>query len=819
MSCSVESLSKDARYAARALTRSPKFSLVVVLSLALGIGATVAIFSVVRAVLLRPLPYPNPDRLVSVWTAWEGAPRSGLSPAEFLDYRENVPAFQELGVYADGRLIVAGEEPQSARAGFVSASLFPALGVTPLVGRTFTPEEDRPDRSAVVVLSHGLWLRSFGGSLKALGQRLILDGETHTVIGVMPRGFGLPEDLATGNETELYVPLALDPATIANRGSHFLDGIAHIRAGVDVQAALESLRARAAESVREFPDDYPAGMRFTATGRALSDDVVADVRRPLVLLFAAVAVLLLIACANVAGLSIARGEKRGRELAVRSALGAGRARLSRTLLLESLLLAGFGGLVGTMLALWGANAALGLRPDQLAAVESVRLDGQLLVFALAASLMSGVVSGIAPALTVAGRDMHEALRGGARMLGSRRQRFGKVLVVEQIALAIVLLVAAGLLARSLARLLAVDPGYATREILAVDISLPEAAYAEDPKVTGFYSQLVKRLAQLPGVRAAGAVSNLPLATDLGDLNIEIEGRSVPEDESSPDADWQAVTAGYLEAMGIPLLQGRLLSATDDERAPGAVVINRRMARLYWPGEDPIGRRFKLGGEAGPGMVTVVGVVGDVRHRDLTAEPRPQMYLLHSQFRFWGSGEPVTGMTLVLRSLMDPASLGRAVAREVHALDPAVPVQGFVTMEQVRSAEISGPRFATLLIGAFSMIALTLAIVGLYALMAYRTSQRTAEIGVRMALGASARQVLGLVLRQASGLVAVGAALGLLGAVSLSRLLVGLLYDVSPIDPPTLAVIVTLVAVLCLAAGWIPARRAARLEPTVALRME
>ncbi|MFN2431557.1 MAG: ABC transporter permease [Gemmatimonadota bacterium] len=811
----------DLRIAARSLRRAPGLAAAVVVTLALGIGATTATFGAVHELLLRPLPYPAPDRLMAVWTRWEGSPRSQLSPAEFLDFRESVAAFEELAVYTDVPLALTGSgEPQVLKGAVVSSSLFPALGVEAALGRTFTQEENLPDRDAVAVLSDGLWRRRFGASPDVIGRRIQLEGEPHTIVGVMPPGFSLPEEVVSGEPTELYVPLGLDPAQVTNRGSHFLQGLARLKPGVTPAAGAAALAARAERSVGEFPDDYPPTMRFEALATPLREDVVGDLRPALLILLGAVLVVLLIACANVAGLLLARGEERQREIAVRSALGASRAALARQPVAESLLLGLAGGLLGLLIATWGTSALSAVRPDGLPRMPGAPVSLPLLAFALALSALTGIACGFAPVAGVARRDLDRTLRGGGRadVSGGGRQPVRAGLVLAQLALALLLLVSAGLLTRSFSRLLAVDPGYATTGLLTVAVSLPSAAYAEASRVRGFFRETRERVAALPGVRAAGWVTNLPLASSLGDLNFHVEGRPEPGGDS-PDADWQAVTPGYFEAMRMRVLRGRGILPTDDERAPGVVVISRSLARLYWPGEEALGKRFVLGGGAGPGLVTVVGVVADVRHAELASEARPQMYLPQAQFLFWNGGGPVSSMTLVVRSEGEPAALAPAVARELRGLDSNLPLGEFLTMEQVRAASVAAPRFAMLLLGAFSAVALALAGVGVYGLVSHATGRRTREVGLRLAHGAGPGDVLRLLVGGALRLAAIGVGVGLAAALVSTRVLAGMLYGVSPTDPVTFLGIPALLLAVALFASWLPARRVLRGDPMAALRQE
>lgn len=820
----MDTLLQDLRYALRSFRRSPGFTAVAVFTLALGLGAATAIFSVVNGVLLRPLPYPDPDAVVRISNSWEGTPRAQLSPAEYFDYRDRSDAFAAFGVYATGQEmnLTGSGSPERLQASYLTAGVFPALGVEPALGRAFTPEEDRPGGDRVVVLSHGLWRRRFGGSPDVVGQRITLDGVSYAVIGVMPADFRLPEDFGAGAATELFVPLRYDRTTVPNRSRHFLLAVGRLKGGMTVERARQSLRAIAAQFVRDYPDAYPAEMRFTATVVPLREEVLGAVRPALLVLLGAVGSLLLIACANVAGLLLSRADVRRREFAIRTALGAGRGRLVRQLLVESVILAVLGGAFGLLLAAWGTHALVAAEPGDIPRMENVGLDVRVLGFALAISVATGLAFGLAPALRAGRSDLHGALKeGGGRgpTAGAARQRSQRLLVVGETALTLMLLFGAGVLARSFVNLRRVDPGFHSEHVLTGRVALPRSRYQDPPEVTRFYRQLVDRLAHLPGVSAAGAVSSLPLASTLGDLGVHIEGRQVAEGDVSPRGYWQVVTPGYFRALGMQMLRGRAIEATDDERAPGVVVINEAMAHLYWPNENPIGRRFELGGGAGPGWVTVVGIVGDVRHGSLDVAPQPQMYLPHAQFRVWGSGAAISGMTIVLRTTGDPVQLAAAVRREVQALDPDLPVSDVRTMEQVVSSSLARPRFMTLLLSLFAGVALTLAAVGLYAVMAYSVSRRRHEIGIRMALGARGGQVAGMVIRQGLTLALAGIAIGLVGNLAFRRFLKSLLFEVGVADPLTLVGVSALLAGVAFVACYLPARRATRVDPAIALRDE
>jgi len=810
----------DLRYAFRMLRRAPAFTGAAVLTLAIGIGANTAVFSVINAALLRPLPYPEQDRLLDVGNRWEGSPRAALSPAEYFDYRAAVGAeLTALGVYAVGPLNLTGAgEPVRLRAGFVSADLLPALGVVPVVGRPFTADEETAGR-AVALLSHGLWQRHFGGDPAIVGRPITLDGAAHEVAGVLPPGFRLPEDYQDGVATDLLVPLGLTPADVTARGSHFLLGVGRLAPGVTRDRAEAALATIAARFVRDFPDDYPRDMGFAVNVTPLAERVVGPARQPLFLLLGAAGFVLLVACANVANLLLVRLDARRAELAVRTAVGAGRSRILRQLLVESLALGLAGGAAGVALAWWGIQVLLALRPPDLPRFTEVTLDLRVLAFTGITALGTGLVFGLLPAFRASDRAISAGLQaaGRAAVRGGGRLRHG--LVMGQVALALVLLAGAGLLGRSLAALYGVDPGYRVDQVLTGELSLPTADYPEERQVVDLFAAVRERVAALPGVRAAGGVSNLPLATGLGDLNVEIEGREKAAGEVSPRGDWQVVTPGYFDAMGLRLRRGRFIDERDRSDAPGAVVINETMAARYWPGQDPLGTRFKLGGSAGPGWVTVVGIVGDVRHGSLADAPTSQMYLPHAQFRFWNGGSVVRALTLAVRASGDAAALAGAVRGALQAVDPRVPLADVRTMREVRATSLGRERFLFVLAAVFGVVALTLGALGIYGVLAYSVARRTREIGLRLALGARTADVARLVIREGGVITGIGLAAGLLGALALGRLLRGLLFDVAPLDPFTLVAAPLLLAAAALLACWLPARRAARIAPMEALRHE
>jgi putative ABC transport system permease protein len=813
----------DLALAIRSLRRRPTFTALAVATLALGIGATSAIFSVVNGVLLRPLPYQRPAELMLVHTRLDGVPGRELSLPEYWDLRERTRSFSRLAAFSNGTLTLTGSgTPERFNTGYVSADAIPLLGVSPSLGRAFAPEEDLPGRPAVVLLSDGLWRRRFGADPRIVGRTLILDDVPTTVIGVMPPGFQLP-DHYVGAGMEAWALLRLDPAADrSERGWHWLSVIGRLRPGVDRGRAGQEVAAIMAGMYREHPTEYDAAFSGSLTPAA--EHLVGEIRPVLLVLLGAVALLLLIAASNVASLFLARAEERHREIAVRAALGARPGRIVRQLLTESATLAVAGGAAGLLLAAYGTRALVAAAPPTLPRLDTIGLDLPVLWFTAAVSIFTGLLFGLAPAWYAAQPDLSRALTEGGRggSAGARRQRFRRGLVVTQIALALMLVVAAGLLVRSFERMRGVDPGFDPEGLLTARIELSPVRYEGNESIRAFFERLVARAEAIPGVGSAAVVKALPMAEpEIGDWSFLREGRfSVPpKQEDWKLSYWQAVGPEYFETMRMPLLQGRGIEPGDRTGTPQVAVVNRTLARQAWPEEDPIGQRLLMGGGATDSVWrTVVGIVGDVRHRGLDADPRPEIYLPHAQFPA-GTGTPLRTMRVVLRTEGNPGALAAPLRAALAELDPDIPLTNLQTMEEALGAWAAERRLTMLVVAGFALLALALGAVGVYGVMAHLVTQRTREIGIRIALGAVPREILRLVLSQGVGLAVVGIAVGLLGALAASRLLTRLLFETEPTDLATFAGTAAALAVVAVAASLVPAVRAVRTDPVDALRSE
>ena len=828
----MQTLWQDLRHGLRMLAKSPGFTIVAVLTLALGIGANTAIFSIVDGVLLRPLAYKDSASLVNVWGKFEkdGIAQNWISEPEYWDLIEHNQSFSQIAAYALGgsaNLTSADSRPVQVSTASATAGLLPLLGIAPVIGRDFAADEDQPGHSHFALLSYALWQSQFGGDPYIAGKAIQLDGEKYDVVGVLSKDFTL------GGKQDLWTPLGLDRVKPQNRGSHYMHVVARVKPGVDFAQASSALARLADELRRTYPNNYGTdATSFTMYIRPVKEQLVGNLRPALFVLLGAVAFVLLIACANVANLLLARSSSREKELAIRTALGAGRARLIRQLLTESVILALVGGLLGLLLAYWGIDALRALVPAKTPRIHEVRLDPAVLAFTFIVSLLTGLVFGFAPAWHIAKSDLRETLneagRGTSAASGSRLLRSG--LVVSELALAVLLLVGAGLLIRSFSRLLDVSPGFQTQHLLTMELALPEKAYPDGAPVQNFFKQLMEKVKTVPGVQSTGAVSQMPLSDNYSSGSVFFADTSIPDlQKYQPlgnlpymEIDQRSATTGYFQTMEIPLVRGRLFSEGDDASAPLVAVVDTNFAHRFWPHGDAIGQRVAIDTvpnvkPATPRWRTIVGVAGHVKHYGLDVEGREQIYFPHSQplYGTYASRD----MTLAVRTSLDPTSVTNAIREQVFGLDKDLALYNIATMDDLVSASVAQPRLNLSLLVAFAVLALVLAAVGVYGVMAYAVTQRTQEFGIRVALGASSTDVLKQVLLEGGRLAGLGLAIGLLAALALTRLMSSLLFGVKPSDPLTLGLAAALLALVALAACYIPARRATRVDPLVALRYE
>ncbi len=800
----VENFFQDVRYGLRMLAKSPGFTAVAVLTLALGIGANTAIFSVVNGVLLRPLPYRNSGRLVMVFgsnPAW-GQDRIPLCTADFEDWKASNHAFDQPTVF--GRNLydyTSGQEPQQIIGAGVSPGFLSALGVDPALGRNFLPEEEEPGGRLAVIVSHDFWVHNLGRSADAIGRNITLNDQSYIVVGVMPGSFQFPAE-----SVKLWEPLRLEPPT--RRGPYFLRGLARLRPGVSLQQARADMAA-VNQRIREETHAKDTGGGFNVL--PLRTYLMGNVQPVLLVLMAAVGFVLLIAVANVANLMLVKAIGRQREIAVRAALGAGRLRVIRQLLTEGLVLTALGAGLGLLLAYGSVNLLVAMSPADVPRLDEVSIDGRVLGFTLLVSILSTLFFAFAPALRVFRFNLNDALKeGGGRGAALGHGRFRGALVVTEVGLTLILLIGATLMSTSFIRLQQVDPGFDPHNLLTAEISMPDFRYSDPERVSGFYHQLLERIQALAGVQSAAVASGLP--PDLMQLQdtFIIEGRPTPPNQTDPLADFLFVSGDYFRTLGVPLLQGRTFSDADRQGAPLVVIINQSLARRFFPNENPVGRRLKQNRD-NPWM-EVVGVVGDVRYSGLGALAFPALYVPYLQH-----GWP--GAYLVVRATRDPLALAPTVRKAVWSLDKELPVTEMKTAEQRMHESVAEPRFRTLLIGAFAFLALSLATVGIYGVISYSTTQRTREVGIRVALGAARLDIMRLVLGQALLLSLAGIAAGLIGAFALTRYLAGMLYSVHPTDPLVFAGVSVLLVGMSLLASLIPAHRATKVDPMVALRHE
>ena len=810
----METVLQDVRFGLRMLIKNPGVTAVAVITMALGLGANTALFSVVNGVMLKSLPFKDPDRLVFALETNAEFPPPGISAStlNYRDWKEQSKSFEAMTARQPftGNL-TSSDRPEKIQGEKVTWDYFPTLGVTPIHGRNFIAEEDRPGAQPVILLSKGLWLRRFGGDLKIIGQAIPINGQSVTVIGVMPND--------TRPNIELWGPLAISYQN-ADRGLHNVQIVARLASGVtqmQAQAEMSTISARLAAQYPEFNTGWGVTLvRY-------KDMVILNIRQALMILLAAVGVVLLIACANVANLLLARSAARSSEIAVRLALGARRGRLIRQLLTESILISLIGGAIGVAVAVGLTKALIGLNSQGIPRAAEIGVDGRVLGFALLASVLSGALFGLIPAWQASNPNLNETLKeGGKSAAGHGRGNLLRgLLVIVQVALAFTLLAGAGLLIKSFSRLQDVDVGFNRERLLSMQISLPPAQYKDGTSVSGFYLEAIRRLSALPGVNSVGGISQTPLASGGPQFTFSVEGRSLPTPAEAPLASYRIITPGYFQTMGILLFKGRALTEADDQQALQAVVINQNLAEKMWPGEDPIGKRMTVGvplPNEKPDWVTVVGVVGNVKHTTLAGETGMQMYQTSAQSPFVTGGIGRT-MNFLLRTDTTPKALTDSARKVFAGLNPTLPISNVKTMEDIIYDSVAPFRFNMFLLGLFAAIAMALTLVGVYGVMNYAVTQRTQEIGIRMALGAHPMSVCGLVLQQGLILSFAGLLFGLAGSLGLMRLISGLLFGVSANDPITLMAVAAGLVITTLVACYIPAHRATRIDPIIALRRE
>ncbi len=807
---------QDIRFGGRMLLKSPGFALVTILALALGIGANSAIFSVVNAVLLRPLPFKTAERLVFLSEWSQQVPNMSVSYPNYQDWREQSTSFEQLAAFRSaGYTLTGAGEPERLDTREVSASFFPALGVAPVLGRDFTADDDKPGANRAVIISHGLWQKRFGANPNVVGQPVTLNNQSHTIIGVLPQNFEWQAPV------DVYAPIGLEADKMQDRDSHpgiYLLGL--LKPGVSVAQARADMDGISARLAQQYPKSNE-GTRYTLV--KLQERATQDIRAALLVVLAAVGFVLLIACANVANLLLARAASRSKEMAIRTALGAGRGRIVRQLLTESVMLALAGGALGLLFAMWGIDALLAVIPDDVPRllVMNIGLDTRVLVFTLVVSIITGLLFGLAPAVQISKANLNEALKEGGRSGGSgaHRNRVRSVLVVAEVALSLMLLIGAGLLMRSFMHLQHADVGFNPDNLLTMRVALPDARYTQNAQVENFYRALLQRLEALPGVQSASVTRGLPMNGGI-ESGVTAEGHETTNIKDMTVAVNLTISPNYFRTMEIPLVKGRYFTDQDNTGAPAVAVIDEQMAARFYPNEEALGKRIKLGGGQSPfPWMQIVGVVKHVKHYGPDEEGRVEIYRPYFQLPNVPDAQLSRGMSLAVRTTGEPTSMTAAIRNAVHEIDKDQPISNVQPMAQIVAAAVASQKFATWLLGIFAAAALLLAALGLYGVMAYSVTQRTHEIGVRMALGAARRDVLRLIVGQGMRLTLIGVSLGLVGAFLVMRALASLLYGVSAADPLTYGGVALLLAGVALVACLIPARKAMNVDPLIALRYE
>ncbi|MEO8562804.1 MAG: ABC transporter permease [bacterium] len=808
----------DLRFAARSLARRPWFAALAILTLGLGIGATTTLFGVVKQVLLTPLPYRDPQGLAVVWSAWKGFDQTWLSYDEWEGWKARVPAFADIGLFADGFATLNGDSPERIRVASMHANVMPILGVRPVLGRNFSAEEDRPGGALVVVLGHALWQRRFGGDPSVLGREVQVDGSAFTVVGVMPPEFRLPLDFGSDGRTEAWFPLATDAAAEGavpgpefpkNGSNHGYYAVARLAPNATTDNANAQLRS----IVRELEQwGYMANVGFHAYAVPVEEQITGRVRPVLLVVFAAVVFVMLIACANVAGLLLVRGEGRRRELAVRVALGAGSRRLIRLLMAESTVLAAAGGALGVLLASLAVRIVRSNAPVGLPRVADTTLDWGVLGFALISAAIAALLAGILPALQARQIAPAGALSEGSRSATSSRSRlrWRQSLVATEIALAVVLVFAAGLMIKSVRNLLAIDAGFRPDGVLTMQLSTPSIFYPDSIGIIAFWAELQRRVAAVPGVRNVGAVRNLPLATEMGDRGLRIEGYTPPMGQGAP-GDWQVVTPGYFEAMGLELRAGRFFDGRDDFSGPLAMIVNRTFVEQYFAGREVLGGRVRIGGNNDAPPYTIVGVVEDVHHNSLTAKTKPEFYATVAQFAR-APGNTRRSMSLVVRTTGDPGAVAAPVRAIIRSIDPRIPISNVRSMRDIVNTAIAGPRFAMQALGIFGVLALVLSAIGIFGIVSQVVASRSHEFAIRAALGATPGELVTMSLRTGIRQTVAGLAIGIVIAVIVTRTMTSMLQGVTPTDPWTFASVIVVIGIVAVAASIGPARRAGMADP-------